>query len=326
LVRSFFLISIFTVSFYLVAEKFVNTNGVANEKTFSDFLKWSFSNESPERVAIETSDAWKVLDLEKESYILWIGHASFLINLDGTTILTDPIFSRRASPVGIFGPKRLIPPALNITDLPKIDLVTISHNHYDHLDINSLVKISKKNPDAQFLVPQGDKKILTKRGIENVSEFLWWENSTIKNLTMTFTPVQHWSARGLGDRNESLWGGWFFETSGFNLFHAGDTGYSNDFLMTKKKLGSPEYALIPIGAYSPEWFMAENHVNPKDALQIAIDLDAKKSIGMHWGTFILTDEAVTEPPQLLEFALKERGLPKDYFVTLKPGDYELINN
>ena len=304
----------------------MNTNGVANEKTFSDFLKWSFSNESPERVAIETSDAWKVLDLEKESYILWIGHASFLINLYGTTILTDPIFSRRASPVGIFGPKRLIPPALNITDLPKIDLVTISHNHYDHLDINSLVKISKKNPDAQFLVPQGDKKILTKRGIENVSEFLWWENSTIKNLTMTFTPVQHWSARGLGDRNESLWGGWFFETSGFNLFHAGDTGYSNDFLMTKKKLGSPEYALIPIGAYSPEWFMAENHVNPKDALQIAIDLDAKKSIGMHWGTFILTDEAVTEPPQLLEFALKERGLPKDYFVTLKPGDYELINN
>ena len=326
MLRSFFLISIFTVSFYLVAEKFVNTNGVANEKTFSDFLKWSFSNESPERVAIETSDAWKVLDLEKESYILWIGHASFLINLDGTTILTDPIFSRRASPVGIFGPKRLIPPALNITDLPKIDLVTISHNHYDHLDINSLVKISKKNPDAQFLVPQGDKKILTKRGIENVSEFLWWENSIVKNLKMTFTPVQHWSARGLGDRNKSLWGGWFFETTELNLFHAGDTGYSNDFIMTKEKLGAPEYALIPIGAYSPEWFMAENHVNPEDALQIAIDLDAKKSIGMHWGTFILTDEAVTEPPQLLQSALKERGLPKDYFVTLKPGDYELINN
>ena len=324
--RSFFVICIASVSFYLIAEKFVNTNGVANEKTFSDFLKWSFSNESPERVAIETSDAWKVLDLEKGNYILWIGHASFLINLDGTTILTDPIFSKRASPVGIFGPKRLIPPALNITDLPKIDLVTISHNHYDHLDINSLVKISKKNPDAKFLVPKGDKKILTKRGIENVSEFLWWENSIVKNLKMTFTPVQHWSARGLGDRNKSLWGGWFFESSGLNLFHAGDTGYSNDFLMTKEKLGAPEYALIPIGAYSPEWFMAENHVNPEDALQIAIDLDAKKSIGMHWGTFILTDEAVTEPPQLLQSALEERDLPKDYFVTLKPGDFELINN
>ena len=324
--RSFFIICIASVSFYLIAEKFVNTNGVANEKTFSDFLKWSFSNESPERVAIEISDAWKALDLEKGNYILWIGHASFLINLDGTIILTDPIFSKRASPVGIFGPKRLIPPALNITDLPKIDLVTISHNHYDHLDINSLVKISKNNPDAQFLVPKGDKKILTKRGIENVSEFLWWENSIVKNLKMTFTPVQHWSARGLGDRNKSLWGGWFFETSEFNLFHAGDTGYSNDFLMTREKLGSPEYALIPIGAYSPEWFMAENHVNPKDALQIAIDLEAKKSIGMHWGTFILTDEAVTEPPQLLQSALKERDLPKDYFITLKPGDYELIEN
>ena len=324
--RSFFLIFVALVSFYLIAEKFVNTNGVANEKTFSDFLKWSFSNESPERVAIEISDAWKALDLEKGSYILWIGHASFLINLDGTTILTDPIFSKRASPVGIFGPKRLIPPALNISNLPKIDLITISHNHYDHLDINSLVKISKKNPDAQFLVPKGDKKILTKRGIENVSEFLWWENSIVKNLKMTFTPVQHWSARGLGDRNKSLWGGWFFESSGLNLFHAGDTGYSNDFLMTREKLGAPEYALIPIGAYSPEWFMAENHVNPKDALQIAIDLDAKKSIGMHWGTFILTDEAVTEPPQLLQSALEERDLPKDYFVTLKPGDFELIHN
>ena len=324
--RSFFLICVASVSFFLIAEKFVNTNGVANEKSFSDFLKWSLSNESPERVAIEISDAWKALDLETEDYILWIGHATFLINLDGTIILTDPIFSKRASPIGIFGPKRLIPPALNITDLPKIDLVTISHNHYDHLDINSLVKVSKKNPDAQFLVPKGDKKILTKRGIKNVSEFLWWENSFIKNLKMTFTPVQHWSARGLGDRNESLWGGWFFESSELNLFHAGDTGYSNDFLMTREKLGTPEYALIPIGAYSPEWFMAENHVNPKDALQIAIDLDAKKSIGMHWGTFMLTDEAVTEPPQLLEAALKERGLSEDYFITLKPGDYELIEN
>ena len=324
--RSFFLICVTSVSFCLIAEKFVNTNGVANEKSFSDFLKWSFSNESPERVVIEISDAWKALDLEIEDYILWIGHASFLINLEGTTILTDPIFSKRASPIGIFGPKRLIPPALNIIDLPKIDLVTISHNHYDHLDINSLVKISKKNPDAQFLVPKGDKKILVKRGIENVSEFLWWENSTIKNLKITFTPVQHWSARGLGDRNKSLWGGWFFETSEFNLFHAGDTGYSNDFVVTREKLGAPEYALIPIGAYSPEWFMAENHVNPKDALQIALDLDAKKSIGMHWGTFILTDEAVTEPPQLLEAALEERDLPKDFFITLKPGDFELIHN
>ena len=324
--RSFFLICVASVSFFLIAEKFVNTNGVANEKSFSDFLKWSLSNESPERVAIEISDAWKALDLETEDYILWIGHATFLINLDGTIILTDPIFSKRASPIGIFGPKRLIPPALNITDLPKIDLVTISHNHYDHLDINSLVKVSKKNPDAQFLVPKGDKKILTKRGIKNVSEFLWWENSFIKNLKMTFTPVQHWSARGLGDRNESLWGGWFFESSELNLFHAGDTGYSNDFLMTREKLGTPEYALIPIGAYSPKWFMAENHVNPKEALQIAIDLDAKKSIGMHWGTFMLTDEAVTEPPQLLEAALKERGLSEDYFITLKPGDYELIEN
>lgn len=314
--------SIILVSLYLTAERFTNTNGFANEKSFFDFLKWSFSNENPERIAIESSEAWKILDLQKDNYILWIGHASFLINIEGTTILTDPVFSKRASPLRILGPKRLIPPALTINDLPKIDLVTISHNHYDHLDIRSLKQIYKSNPDANFLVPKGDKKILSKRGIENVFEFLWWENFVKKNLILTFTPVQHWSARGLGDRNKSLWGGWFFESNKLNLYHAGDTGYSNDFVNTKEKLGAPDYALIPIGAYAPEWFMSDNHVNPTDALQIAIDLDAKKSIGMHWGTFLLTDEEVTEPPKLLEAALLKKSLPAEYFITLKPGEFE----
>ena len=308
----------------MVAEKFVNTNGVANEKTFSDFLKWSFSNESPERVAIEISDAWKALDLEKGNYILWIGHASFLINLNGTIILTDPIFSKRASPVGIFGPKRLIPPALNITDLPKIDLVTISHNHYDHLDINSLVKISKKNPDAQFLVPKGDKKILTKRGIENVSEFLWWENIEIKNVKFTFTPTQHWSARGLSDRNKSLWGGWYMSFPNYKTFHAGDSGYSNDFRDTQKKLGKPDLSLIPIGAYAPRWFMKANHVNPEEALQVALDLGSKKNYAMHWGTFSLTDEDTLEPPRLLQEALSKKGLSPSFFEILKPGQLKKV--
>ena len=178
--RSFFIICIASVSFYLIAEKFVNTNGVANEKSFSDFLKWSFSNESPERVAIEISDAWKALDLEKGNYILWIGHASFLINLNGTIILTDPIFSKRASPVGIFGPKRLIPPALNIADLPKIDLVTISHNHYDHLDYNTVKLIG----DSTFwFVPLGLKKWFNDRGVKNVIEMDWFESYDYTGLT-----------------------------------------------------------------------------------------------------------------------------------------------
>ena len=321
MLKFFVSFSIVLVSLYLVAERFTNTNGIANEKSFSDFLKWSLSNESPERIAIESSEAWKGLDLQSDNYILWIGHASFLINIGGTTILTDPVFSKRASPLRILGPKRLIPPALTLNDLPKIDLVTISHNHYDHLDVHSLKQIYKNNPAVNFLVPKGDKKILTKRGIENVFEFLWWENFALKNLVLTFTPVQHWSARGLGDRNKSLWGGWFFESEEINLYHAGDTGYSNDFVVTRERLGAPDYALIPIGAYAPEWFMSDNHVNPKDALQIAIDLDAKKSIGMHWGTFLLTDEEVMEPPQLLEAALTEESLPSEYFITLKPGDF-----
>ena len=165
MLKFFVSFSIVLVSLYLVAERFTNTNGIANEKSFSDFLKWSLSNESPERIAIESSEAWKGLDLQSDNYILWIGHASFLINIGGTTILTDPVFSKRASPLRILGPKRLIPPALTLNDLPKIDLVTISHNHYDHLDVHSLKQIYKNNPAANFLVPKGDKKILTKRGL-----------------------------------------------------------------------------------------------------------------------------------------------------------------
>ena len=192
---------------------------------------------------------------------------------------------------------------MTLKDLPKIDLVTISHNHYDHLDVHSLKQIYKNNPAANFLVPKGDKKILTKRGIENVFEFQWWENFALKNLVLTFTPVQHWSARGLGDRNKSLWGGWFFESEEINLYHAGDTGYSNDFKETRNKLGSPKYAFIPIGAYDPEWFMAESHVNPEDAVKIMLDLGAEESFGMHWATFKLTDEDTLEPKERLDKAI-----------------------
>ena len=317
MLKFFVSFSIVLVSLYLVAERFTNTNGIANEKSFSDFLKWSLSNESPERIAIESSEAWKELDLQSDNYILWIGHASFLINIGGTTILTDTVISKRASPLRILGPKRLIPPALTLKDLPKIDLVTISHNHYDHLDVHSLKQIYKNNPTANFLVPKGDKKILTKRGIENVFEFLWWENFASKNLVLTFTPVQHWSARGLGDRNKSLWGGWFFKFEDYSIYHAGDTGYSNDFKDTKSKLGSPKYAFIPIGAYDPEWFMAESHVNPEDAVQIMLDLDAENSFGMHWATFKLTDEDTLEPKERLDKAISNINM--DNFIAPSPG-------
>ena len=162
------------------------------------------------------------------------------------------------------------------------------------------MKISKKHPEAIFLVPAGDKKLLRRKKIKNVYDFDWWESIEHKGFVITFTPVQHWSKRSLFDRNKSLWGGWFFDHKDYSLYHAGDTGYSKDFIDTKTKLGSPKYAFIPIGAYDPEWFMAESHVNPEDAVQIMLDLGAEKAFGMHWATFTLTDEDTIEPKIRLE--------------------------
>ena len=300
-------------------ERFKNTDEDAAGKSFREFLKWSFTNKKPELIAIDSSDQWRELTPSSSDYLVWIGHATYLINKDNLTIITDPVFSKRASPVRFAGPKRLIPPAIPIDKLPPIDVVTVSHNHYDHLDIRSLKAIHETNPEAVFLVPKGDRRRLERRGIENVTEFLWWEEIEIKGSKFTFTPVQHWSARGIADRNKSLWGGWFMNLKTETIYHAGDTGYSKDFIETKNKLGSPSLSLIPVGAYAPRWFMKTNHVNPHEAIQIAIDLESKKNFGMHWGTFQLTDEEVLEPPKLLKESLRNRDLPNNFFNILKPG-------
>jgi L-ascorbate metabolism protein UlaG (beta-lactamase superfamily) len=305
------------VSGFSYAE-YKNTNGVASEKSLADMLKWIRSDIHPEITKIELSSEWQKLNLLKDdNYAIWIGHSTFLIKKNGITILTDPIFSERASPFKNIGPKRLIPPAIPLDVIPNIDIVTISHNHYDHLDIDSLKKISKKYGNAIFLVPAGDEKLLKRKKIKNVYNFKWWESFDFLGFKFTFTPVQHWSKRSLFDRNKSLWGGWFIEHKDYSFYHAGDTGYSNDFLETKLRLGSPKYAFIPIGAYDPEWFMAESHVNPEDAVQIMLDLEAEKGFGMHWATFTLTDEDTIEPRIRLEKEImKYKGLD---FISIAPG-------
>ena len=315
--RKFLYTLLLLTSGFLFAE-YKNTNGVASDKTFGDMLKWIRSDIEPEITKIELSSDWQKLNLsEDDNYAIWIGHSTFLIKKSGVTILTDPIFSKRASPFRNIGPKRLIPPAIPLDAIPHIDIVTVSHNHYDHLDIHSLKKISKKHPEAIFLVPAGDEKLLKRKKIKNVYDFDWWESIEHKGFVITFTPVQHWSKRSLFDRNKSLWGGWYFNHKDYSLYHAGDTGYSKDFIDTKTKLGPPKYAFIPIGAYDPEWFMAESHVNPEDAVQIMLDLEAEKAFGMHWATFTLTDEDTIEPKIRLE---KEIMKNKDLdFISVVPG-------
>ena len=314
--KTFYIFLLFTTGFLFAEYK--NTNGVASDKSFGDMLQCIRSDIEPEITKIELSSDWQKLNLsEDDNYAIWIGHSTFLIKKNGVTIITDPIFSKRASPFRNIGPKRLIPPAIPLDAIPNIDIVTISHNHYDHLDIQSLKKISKKHPEAIFLVPAGDKELLKRKKIKNVYDFDWWESIEHKGFVITFTPVQHWSKRSLFDRNKSLWGGWFFNHKDYSLYHAGDTGYSKDFIETKIKLGSPKYAFIPIGAYDPEWFMAESHVNPEDAVQIMLDLGAEKAFGMHWATFTLTDEDTIEPKIRLEKEImKFKGLD---FSSVVPG-------
>ena len=308
---------IFT-SFNLSAD-FKNTNGKALEKSLGQMLEWMGSDIEPEITKIKLSDQWKSIDLlNDDNYVIWVGHSTFLIKKSGVTILTDPIFSERASPLKNFGPKRLIPPALQITDIPSIDFVTVSHNHYDHLDTRSLKEISTLHPNAIFLVPSGDLKLLKKNKINNVYEFEWWKSFKGKNFEFTFTPVQHWSKRSLFDRNKSLWGGWYIKHSDYSIYHAGDTGYSDDFKETRIRLGAPKYAFIPIGAYDPEWFMSDSHVNPEEAAQIMLDLQAEKGFGMHWATFTLTDEDTIEPKIRLENATS--NLNNLDFISLVPGD------
>jgi len=303
------------------AQTYKNTNDQQNGKTFGQLMTWVFDGEKgPKRVEIETSTQWQELAPDQKNYAVWIGHATYLINNGDINILTDPIFSKRASPLGFAGPKRMIPAVMSLSDLPKIDLVVVSHNHYDHLDIWSLKKLNKLNPRTIFLVPIGDGKKLIRAGIKNVHEMNWWDEFSHSETTFNFTPVQHWSKRGLFDRNKSLWGGWFFQTKDLALYHAGDTGYSSDFKTTYERLGAPDYSFIPIGAYDPRWFMKDSHVNPEEAIQIALDLKTPRSFGMHWGTFILTDEPVLEPPVRLKETLKEQNLATDFFISPKPGE------
>ena len=318
-VKKFLFLTIFLIlNSNVLLSDFENTNGQPIEKSFQDLMKWSTSDVETKIDYIDLSDEWKNLNLnEDNNYTVWIGHSTFLIKKSNITILTDPIFSDRASPFKNIGPKRLIPPALNLTDLPNIDFVTVSHNHYDHLDIVSLKEIYIRNPEAIFLVPAGDKKLLVRKGIQNVYEYEWWDGFKTSNIEIIFTPVQHWSKRGLFDRNKSLWGGWFFKFNDYSLYHAGDTGYSNDFKETRIRLGSPKYAFIPIGAYDPEWFMAESHVNPEDAVQIMLDLGAENSFGMHWATFKLTDEDTLEPKERLLKAINNINMGN--FTAPNPG-------
>lgn len=271
------------------------------------------------------TDAERLRRNAGEATITWIGHAAFLLQLERMNVLIDPHFSERASPVQFAGPKRVVGLPIEIDELPPIDVVLVSHNHYDHLDLTTVRRLAARSPATLFLVPLGLKEWFRDAGIERVEEHDWWQERKVGALRFTLVPVQHWSKRTLWDTNRSLWGGWVIEGGGLKVIHTGDLGLSKDATDIGARLGPFDLALIPIGAYAPRWFMKTMHIDPGEAVKVRGELRAVRAIGMHWGTFEhLTDEPLDEPPQVLERERATAGLGPGDFDVMKVGETRSI--
>ncbi|HEX4843512.1 MAG TPA: MBL fold metallo-hydrolase [Limnobacter sp.] len=315
---------------------FVNTDGTRVSKPLSDLLRWyreRFGKELPPPPGqfIASYADFPVIDFKAQTLaqhgpesITWLGHAGVLVHSHGFNLLTDPHFSPRAFPVQWMGPERKVRSPAAVKDLPKIDVVVISHSHYDHLDHDTIVALSKAQPDTLFLVPLGVEKILQSWGVTQVKALDWWETLEYKGSKISFVPAYHWSARGLTDRNKTLWGGWVLEHPELKFYYTGDTGYSQDFQEIAKRYGPFDASAIAVGAYEPRWFMKAQHINPAEAVQIHREVASRYSIGVHWGTFELTDEPLDQPIGDLAEALKAQDVPASAFELLQVGQTKTL--
>jgi N-acyl-phosphatidylethanolamine-hydrolysing phospholipase D len=327
--------------FHHVASGFRNHYVASVNKSWRELLRWQWQRwraglPPPPRVPTPTAET--SLDFLRENAaagatmvptVTWIGHATALVQASGLNVLTDPIFSRRASPLQFLGPRRMQPPGIALRELPRIDVVVVSHNHYDHLDRDSIESLARQpGGPPLFLVPLGIKAWMARLGVERVSELDWWEQHEHGGVEFHFTPAQHWSARGIRDRNRTLWGAWSVLGVDLHWFFSGDTGYSADFADTRRHFaerqtadrgGGFDVALIAVGACEPRWFMREQHVDPEEAVQIHLDLGAKRSVGVHWGTFQLSDEPLDHPIEALPLARARLGVSEDAFSLMAIG-------
>ncbi len=252
----------------------------------------------------------------------FVGQSTFLLQMDGVNVLTDPIWSERASPLRWAGPRRVRRPGLAFERLPPIHLVLVSHNHYDHMDLATLRRLRQRF-DPLFVTGLGNRRYLRKRGIARVEEFDWWQTYTAPGgLTVTMTPAQHFSRRGLFDRLRTLWGGFLLRAGAKRVFFTGDSAYGDHFKEIGQRLCPIDLALLPIGAYEPRWLMRAAHMNPEEAVRAHLDLTPRLSLGMHFGTFQLTDEAIDAPREELRDSLRQQGVEESEFRV--PGFGETI--
>lgn len=263
--------------------------------------------------------------------VTWLGHVSILLQVAGLNILMDPTLAPCAGPYGKFGAPRRVPAPLQPAALPPIDVVLISHNHYDHLCDATLGALLAAGHTPRFFVPQGLKAWFDAKGIARVTEMGWWDTLALSDtLQLHFTPAQHWSRRTPWDTNASLWGGYALQwqragAPAWRFLFPGDTGYSADFKAIRQRLGAIDFLALPIGAYLPRDFMRRMHVNPADAVQLMLDLDAKQAMGVHWGTFMLTQETFDQPPRDLAQALAAHGVPAERVWLMRHGETRAID-
>lgn len=319
---------------FLAARAGYRNNYAHSNPGMRDFLRWMLTRTAPPKPRaqpLHPNDPGKLRANEERPTLTWIGHSTFLIQLEGVNLLTDPIFTKRASPVYFAGPKRVTPPGLALENLPRIDCVLISHDHHDHLNAHSTRALLRRareagEPPPLFVAPRGLGAWFRKRGFPRVEELGWWETldrsaaPELGPLRVHGAPVQHWSQRIPWVVNRTHWNGFVVEGAGGKLFFPGDTGYSRDFADIRARHGAMTAALLPIGAYEPRWFMEPMHTNPEDAVRIHRDLGAALSVAMHWGTFPLTDEPFDEPPRRLRAAQREAGVPEDAFWVMGHGE------
>lgn len=285
--------------------------------TFKDLLKWR--KERSEKVKdlsykvpiVEDPDTTFLRANRAQATITWIGHATFLIQLNGLNILIDPVWAN-----GLGFNKRLAPPGFPISELPPIDYVLITHSHYDHLHFASIRRLSG---DPTIVVPAGLGHAFTKRKYEKVIECSWWGTFEVNGLTITFVPAQHWSKRTLTDTDRSHWGGWVMKDASHTIYMAGDSGYFDGFQAIGERF-EIDYCLMPIGAYEPEWFMGAQHVNPEEAIQAFIDTRSKVMIPMHYGAYRLADDTPKEGLDRLLAEWERRELDDAALTVLKIGE------
>lgn len=270
---------------------------------------------------------WQPADLSGgDDRAWWLGHAAMLLRLNQRYLLIDPALSSRASPLPFAGPKRKSPPPLRISELPRLDYVLISHNHYDHLDFATVKRIIRRFPEVTFVVPLGLESWFRRRGARHVQQLDWWQSLEQEGLSFTAVPARHWSMRTLHDRNRSLWCGWVVRSQTLNFWFSGDSGFSENLAEIPRRLGPFNFAALPVGAYAPKWFMQSSHMDPDHAVSLWRVMGQPLTVPIHWGVFELADESLDEPPAELARAIARSGEDNGQFAPWRIGESRTLAN